>query len=431
MKEHRLSRQITLVLKGYPRLSETFIAQEIRALELRGMKITLVSLRHPTDKATHPIHDEIQAAVLYLPEYLHQEPLRVLKGWWQARRMPGYRTCLQRWWQDFRRDRSRNRLRRLGQALVLASELPPGTEQLYAHFLHTPASVTRYCALLTGLPWSASAHAKDIWTSEPWELREKLAELAWLATCTGANHDYLQGLAADPSRVHLVYHGLDFRRFSAPPSTPQRRDARNTEDPVRLVSVGRAVAKKGYDDLLNALAALPADCAWQLTHIGGGPLLGSLRQQAEKLGIDQRIQWLGALPQKEVLESYRASDLFVLASKIVDDGDRDGLPNVLMEAQSQGLCCLSTTISGIPELIEHQRTGWLVGPADAPALSDALQQLLQNPALRTRLGQAGQQRVQQIFDVERGIDQLAALFDLPGAPSDAKTAVARHCGCDH
>jgi glycosyltransferase involved in cell wall biosynthesis len=102
-----------------------------------------------------------------------------------------------------------------------------------------------------------------------------------------------------------------------------------------------------------------------------------------------------------------------------------------MEAQSQGLCCLSTTISGIPELIEHQRTGWLVGPADAPALSDALQQLLQNPALRTRLGQAGQQRVQQIFDVERGIDQLAALFDLPGAPSDAKTAVARHCGCDH
>jgi glycosyltransferase involved in cell wall biosynthesis len=345
--------------------------------------------------------------------------------------MPGYRTCLQRWWQDFRRDRSRNRLRRLGQALVLASELPPGTEQLYAHFLHTPASVTRYCALLTGLPWSASAHAKDIWTSEPWELREKLAELAWLATCTGANHDYLQGLAADPSRVHLVYHGLDFRRFPAPPSTPQRRDARNTEDPVRLVSVGRAVAKKGYDDLLNALAALPADCAWQLTHIGGGPLLGSLRQQAEKLGIDQRIQWLGALPQKEVLESYRASDLFVLASKIVDDGDRDGLPNVLMEAQSQGLCCLSTTISGIPELIEHQRTGWLVGPADAPALSDALQQLLQNPALRTRLGQAGQQRVQQIFDVERGIDQLAALFDLPGAQSDAKTAVARHCGCDH
>ncbi|WP_020679896.1 glycosyltransferase family 4 protein [Marinobacterium rhizophilum] len=428
-----MSRQITLVLKGYPRLSETFIAQEIRALEQRGLHITLASLRHPTDKATHPIHDEIQAPVLYLPEYLHQEPLRVLKGWWKARRLPGYRTCLQHWWQDLKRDCSRNRVRRLGQAMVLAAELPPGTEQLYAHFLHTPASVTRYCALLTGLPWSASAHAKDIWTSEPWELREKLAELSWLATCTGANHDYLQSLAADPSRVHLVYHGLDFRRFSAPPSMPQSRDARQAQDPVRLISVGRAVAKKGYDDLLNALAALPAECAWQLTHIGGGPLLGGLKQQAQALGIDQRIQWLGALPQKQVLESYRTSDLFVLASKIVDDGDRDGLPNVLMEAQSQGLCCLSTSISGIPELIEHQRTGWLVEPGDATGLTAALQRLLHDPALRTTLGQAGQQRVQRVFDVERGIDQLAELFDLPAPAGETavNSTAARHCHCEH
>jgi len=429
-----LSRQITLVLKGYPRLSETFIAQEIRALEQRGLRITLASLRHPTDKATHPVHDEIQAPVLYLPEYLHQEPLRVLKGWWKARRLPGYRTCLHRWWQDFRRDHSRNRLRRLGQAWVLAAELPPGTEQLYAHFLHTPASVTRYCALLTGLPWSASAHAKDIWTSEPWELREKLAELAWLATCTGANHAYLQGLAPEPERVHLVYHGLDFRRFAAPPAAPQLRDASQPQDPVRLVSVGRAVAKKGYDDLLRALATLPADCAWQLTHIGGGPLLNALRQQADALGIASRINWLGALPQHQVLESYRSSDLFVLASKIVDNGDRDGLPNVLMEAQSQGLCCLSTEISGIPELIRHRHTGWLVGPGDVPALSQALQHLIQDPALRTRLGQAGQQRVRQSFDVERGIDQLAELFDLPAAGSPRSTAaqpVAHPCHCDH
>ncbi len=426
-----MSRQITLVLKGYPRLSETFIAQEIRALELRGLHITLASLRHPTDKTTHPIHDEIQAPVLYLPEYLHQEPLRVLRGWWKARRMPGYRICLQRWWQDLKRDCSRNRLRRLGQALVLAAELPPGTEQLYAHFLHTPASVTRYCALLTGLPWSASAHAKDIWTSEAWELREKLAELSWLATCTGANHTYLQGLAADPSRVHLVYHGLDLRRFSAPASTPQQRDARQTQDPVRLISVGRAVAKKGYDDLLSALAALPASCAWHLTHIGGGPLLKSLKQQAQALGIDKHIQWLGALPQQQVLESYRTSDLFVLASKIVDDGDRDGLPNVLMEAQSQGLCCLSTTISGIPELIEHGSTGWLVEPGDSASLADALQQLLQDPELRTRLGQAGQRRVQQVFDVERGIDQLCELFDLPVISGRPATAPVQPCHCDH
>ncbi len=434
-----MSRKITLVLKGYPRLSETFIAQEIKALEQRGLQITLASLRHPTDTTTHPVHDEIQAPVLYLPEYLHQEPLRVLKAWWKVRRLPGYATCLGQWWQDWKRDRSRNRLRRLGQAWVLAAELPPCTEQLYAHFLHTPASVTRYCALLTGLPWSASAHAKDIWTSEPWELREKLAELKWLTTCTEANYQYLKSLAADPARVHLVYHGLDFRRFAALESAPQQRDGREKEDPVRLVSVGRAVAKKGYDDLLTALAALPADCAWQLTHIGGGPLLKQLKQQAAQLNIDTRIEWLGALPQQNVLDYYRASDLFVLASKIVDDGDRDGLPNVLMEAQSQGLACLSTSISGIPELIRHPHTGWLVNPADAAALSQALLQLIRHPELRSALGRAGQQRVRQTFDIERGIDQLAVLFDLnPAASKDGagdtvapSGAVKMSCHCDH
>jgi len=275
-----LSRQITLVLKGYPRLSETFIAQEIRALEQRGLRITLASLRHPTDRARHPIHEEIEAPVLYLPEYLHQEPWRVLRAWWRARRLTGYRRCISQWWRDWRRDHSRNRIRRLGQAFVLATELPAGTERLYAHFLHTPASVARYCALLTGLPWSASAHAKDIWTSETWELREKLAELEWLATCTEANHRYLSDLSPEPSRVHLIYHGLDFRRFPTRPLPGQRRDGSDPDAPVRLISVGRAVAKKGYDDLLSALAGLPAGLHWQLTHIGGGALLDTLQQQA-------------------------------------------------------------------------------------------------------------------------------------------------------
>ncbi|NVK44089.1 MAG: glycosyltransferase family 4 protein [Oceanospirillaceae bacterium] len=414
-----MSRQITLVLKGYPRLSETFIAQEIRALERRGLRITLASLRHPTDVARHPIHDEIEAEVLYLPEYLHQEPARVLRAWWRARRLPGYRDCMRHWWQDWRRDRSRNRIRRLGQALVLATELPPGTEQLYAHFLHTPASVTRYCALLTGLPWSASAHAKDIWTSQAWELREKLAELQWLATCTEANHRYLSDLSPAPERVHLVYHGLDFRRFPAPIQLEQVRDGGDAETPVRLISVGRAVAKKGYDDLLEALAALPQTLNWQLTHIGGGPLLEKLQQQARNLGIDARIDWRGALPQRQVLDEYRRADLFVLASKVVEDGDRDGLPNVLMEAQSQGLACLSTRISGIPELIRDRESGWLVDPGSPTALRDALQTLITDPSLRQRLGRNGLARVHGTFDMERGVDQLARLFDLPAAPRTA------------
>src|SRR5204863_9033647 len=154
----RAGGRVAFVLKGYPRLSETFIAQEILALEQRGLDILIVSLRHPTDPATHPVHREISAPVLYLPEYLHDEPRRVLRGWRQARRLPGYRAAWRIWLKDLIRDPTPNRIRRFGQALVLATELPADIRQLHAHFLHTPASVARYAAAMRGTGWSVSAH---------------------------------------------------------------------------------------------------------------------------------------------------------------------------------------------------------------------------------------------------------------------------------
>ncbi|MCV6610745.1 MAG: glycosyltransferase family 4 protein [Amphritea sp.] len=400
-------KKIALILKGYPRLSETFIAQEIRALEQRGMDITLISLRHPTDKSVHPIHRQIQAPVIYLPEYLHQEPLRVLKAWFKCRKQFSLKAAWETFRKDYKRDKTRNRIRRFGQSLVLAAELPEGTQQMYAHFLHTPASVTRYAALMNGIPWSCSAHAKDIWTSEEWDLREKLAELEWLSTCTRANFDYLRGLTSTPEKVQLVYHGLDFNRFDSSESKPA---GKTPSEPVKIISVGRAVAKKGYDDLLNALAMLPDDLNWRFIHIGGGTLLETLKQQAENLGIADKIEWREALPQEEVLAAYRDSDMFVLASKIVADGDRDGLPNVLMEAQSQGLCCLATDISGIPELITNNENGLLVRPEDPQGLAQALQRLISDDQLRLQLGQAGKKHLRENFDVEIGIDQLVDLF---------------------
>src|SRR5262249_25548562 len=156
------------------------------------------------------------------------------------------------------------------------------------------------------------------------------------------------------------YHGLDLRRFTEPADARPPRDGRDPADPVRLLSVGRAVEKKGYDDLLAALAALPAGLAWRLAHVGGGPLAAGLRGRARALGLADRIAWLGAQPQDVVLERYRAADLFVLASRIAADGDRDGLPNVLMEAQSQRLAVIATRIGGVPEFIADGVTGLLV-----------------------------------------------------------------------
>ena len=398
---------VAVVLKGYPRLSETFIAQELLALQKLGVNLQLISLRHPTDIKTHPIHDEITAPINYLPEYLYQEPLRIFRAWRVVRQNSGYMLAKKTWLRDLRRDRTPNRIRRFGQALVLAAELPEAVSQIYAHFLHTPASVARYAAMIRELPWSCSAHAKDIWTSPEWELREKLNDLQWLVTCTSVNTKYLSGLAREAAKVELMYHGLDLSRFPEFGNRDFTRNGEKSDDPVKLVSVGRAVVKKGYDDLLTALAVLPADLNWTFSHIGGGPLLPQLKAHADDLGIADRVEWRGALAQKDVLLALQASDIFVLASRIAEDGDRDGLPNVLMEAQSQRLPVIATDVSAISELIIDNETGLLVPERAPAALTAAILQLCRDPELREKFTAAGDVRLRAQFDAGKWIGKLA------------------------
>jgi glycosyltransferase involved in cell wall biosynthesis len=179
------------------------------------------------------------------------------------------------------------------------------------------------------------------------------------------------------------------------------------------------VAKKGYPDLLTALAQLPKTLAWRFEHIGGGPDREALKAQAAQLSLDAHIDWRGPLPQDQVLERLRAADLFVLPSRITADGDRDGLPNVLMEAQSQAVACISTTISGIPELIDDGDSGALVPPNDPAALAATLLALIQDPALRQRYGAAGRKRVVGAFSHNYLIEPLLARFAHRLAPLSA------------
>jgi glycosyltransferase involved in cell wall biosynthesis len=331
-----------------------------------------------------------------------------MRAWLRARKKPEYVKTRNLWLRDLARDPTPNRIRRFGQALVLANELPADVRRLHAHFLHTPASVTRYTALLKGFAWTGSAHAKDIWTTPEWEKREKLASCEWLVTCTAANHAHLSALAPQ-GRVELVYHGLDFSRFPA----AEKNASSGGEKPVVILSVGRLVEKKGTDVLLEALARLPRELDWRLVHAGGGPLKKQLTRLARQLGIADRVQWRGARTQVELLAEYRAADLFALASRVARDGDRDGLPNVLAEAQSQGLACVATKVSGIPELIEDGKTGLLVAPESPDAFSRALAALIADPARRGALGDAGRQRVRERFGLEANVERLARKFS-PG-----------------
>ncbi len=404
----KVGARVAVVLKGWPRLSETFIAQELAGLEARGVALEIWSLRRPTDKIHHPVHDRVAARTVYLPEYLKDDLRRVFAGWRTARRLPGYATAWQKFLADLRRDPSANRVRRWGQALVLAAELPRSIDRLYAHFLHTPASVTRYAAAIRGLPWSVSAHAKDIWTSEPWELEEKLEDCAWLVTCTAAGLRRLKELAPHPERLRLVYHGLDFAYLPPPPPPRPPRDGTDAADPVVILSIGRKVEKKGYDDLLEALARLPRALHWRFEHVGAGSLSDALKAQAESLGIAQRCLWHGAQPQKAVFAALARADLFVLASKKAADGDQDGLPNVLMEAAHQRLPLVSTHEAAIGEFIEDGSNGLLVAPGAPDELAIALARLAADPDLRIRLAARAAEVLHARFSFDSGVDWIAA-----------------------
>ena len=403
-------RKLVVLLKGYPRLSETFIAQELLGLERAGFELVLVSMRHPTDKKRHPIHDEIRAPVLYLPEYLHEEPLRVLRSLARAARKRGFFGAFRDFIRDVTRDFTPNRFRRFGQAAVLAAEWPDQADWLHVHFIHTPAAVGRYTSKMLGLPWSVSAHAKDIWTTANWELRDKLADTRWTVTCTRAGFEHLRDLSDGRDNVHLSYHGLDLDRFPTFQGARPMRDGYDASDPAVVLSVGRAVDKKGYDILLKALAMLPGDLHWRMEHIGGGEGLPKLKALAEQLGIGNRIRWNGALAQQEVLGHYRAADIFALACRVSDNGDRDGLPNVLVEAASQSLPCVSTAISGIPEMFADGENGYLVPPEDPSAFARALQTAIRDPRRRRVVGEAAEAKVRTEFDHRHSIHQLAALL---------------------
>ncbi len=400
------SAEIAIILKGYPRLSETFIAQELAALEEAGFSFIIYSLRKPHDSLRHPVHDRIKAPCEYLPEYVYVEPLRVVRSFlffifhWR------FYLLLSVWFCDFLSQPSVNLCRRLSQAVVLAAEMPKGVRHLYFHFIHTPASVTRYASILRNLPYSGSAHAKDIWTSKPWDLRRKLKGAKWCVTCTEVGKDYLQSLSDNKDKVHLVYHGLDVGDFPKPILDKKKQDKKE----LLILSVGRLVEKKGYDYLLPLLSRLDVDIDWRFVHVGGGDV-ALYKNRAEALGLGDRVSFLGARSRPEIIALLGDADIFVLGNIIVGDGDRDGIPNVLMEALWMGVPILAGDLESIGELIEHGETGFLCDIRDGDRYLGYLRRLLLEGDLRYDFAKAGRCCMEDRFLFSPNFSYLRDLFD--------------------
>ena len=400
---------VCVIVGSWPRVSTTFIAQELVGLEGEGLRLWMAALK-PGESVRHALHDQIKAPVYHVRRYPPLEPAAFFRAWSKVRRLPGYRAARALFTADARWLSLLRRLHLFTQAILIADRMPADCKVVYVHFMHKPGTVARYLAAMAGLPLAGSAHARDIWVSSDEEKRVKLGAMEWITTCNGPAVDKLRSLAGDPAKVHLIYHGLSLSRFPATPPNRPSRDGTDPNDPVRLLSVGRAVEKKGFDVLLEALSGLPADLHWVWHHVGTGDIIGDLKAQAERLNLTDRIVWHGVQDQSKVIERYRDGDLFVFPARRASDGDQDGLPNVLMEAQTQALACLSTRFSAIPELIHDRETGWLVEPADADGLREGLETLICSPDLRAKLGAAGFERIRAHFQAEKGITEIAGLL---------------------
>lgn len=454
---------IGYVLKGYPRLSETFILHEILRLEERRIDLEIFSILDPHEKLTNDAVGAVRAPVQYLHDGRWRTVRAIVRGQvWLVQHHP--KQLFQVWGSVLLRRRHRMTMKRLLEAGRLSQTVAEREiAWLHAHFAHGPTSVADFVHQLTGVPFSFSAHAKDIYQSAPDLLREKIGRAEFVATCTDTSRRYLADLfrgepdaARQQEKIRLVYHGVDVRRFtpsaaddhSADPlafprlataaAAPASRHAaaavvasgqptfptnavapsvrEEGEDPM-ILSVGRLVEKKGFSDLVTACQVLVArGHRFQCAIYGGGPLLAELQRQIADGGLTDRVVLLGACRQEELVAAYRSAAIFALAPCVATDGDRDGIPNVLLEAMACGLPVVTTPVGGITELVVPEESGVIVPERDPLALAEALERLLVNPRERARLGAAARARVVSRFDAEQNLEQLIACFPLSAVP---------------
>ena len=424
---------VAYVLKGYPRLSEIFITSEIYRLEQLGMKLRLAVIKSGDEIGTEGIVNRIQARPNYLPQTtsLSQTSLRRWLGLHLKDFLPALRSVLRQkplrsmragalaFGQAVRARRSfvswprKLYLKEFLQAVWIARLLLEAGDvrHIHAHFSHGATTVAWLASIITGLPFSFTAHAKDIYCDSlnpAGLLRRKLRAARFVVTCTDANREHLLQIESD-ANVRCIYHGLN-AEFAGLITNSANLPQSNGR--LRALGVGRLVPKKGFDVLVEACAILKRRGFNFETVIVGehGEHESALRQQIEAHGLKDVVRLTGPLEQTRLYTEYQNADVFCLPCRVLDNGDRDGLPNVLMEAMACGLPVITTPVSGIPEIIKDGRNGTLVPPNDAEALANAIQRISTDRMLARNLGRAGRLTVLERFDGDKTAMQLAALF---------------------
>lgn len=398
--------KIGYVVKRYPRYSETFIVNEILAHEAAGLELEIFSLLPPEDGHFQDAISRVRASVVYLPA----KGLKVGDFW---STLDGAGEVLPDLWGSLEEARGGD-VRYVYQAVVLAREVRlRGITHLHAHFATAATTVARLAARFAGVPYTLTAHAKDIFheSVRPEDLRRKLGDAAAVITVSDYNLEYLReryGRAAE--KVRRIYNGLDLERF--PYEEPRGRAP-------EIVAVGRLVEKKGFADLISACSLLrERGVDFRCRILGLGELETELRSSVERLGLGDRVELPGPRPQSALIEAVKGAAVFAAPCVVGRDGNRDGLPTVLLEAMALGTPCVSTDVTGIPEVLRDGETGLMVPQHDPAALAAALERLLGDPALRVGLARRARWLVEAEFDVHRNATLLRGLFEA-AAPACA------------
>lgn len=415
-------RKIAYLLKMFPRFAETFILNEILELERQGVALRLISLKRPNESYRQEKVERVKSDVTYVPEPIRITPfmfiknlramLPVIKANWQL-----YKRCPERYRAALRvclhsRDR-KSKKHFLAAGYIARLLLQEGINHLHAHFANDPASVARFVHLLTGIPYSFTAHAKDIYLSEKGILRAKIHEAKFVVTCTEYNRKYLEELSRNGTLIHTIYHGLDAAIFSEGRANEWggcERLAASGRPPL-VLSVGRLVEKKGFDCLIAACHLLRH---WKVPFrceiIGEGPLEADLRRDLKRFELENQIEILNFMPQEQLVTQYLRAQVFALPCQITENGDRDGIPNVLVEAMAMGLPVVATRVSGISEIVEPLRNGFLVAPKNPWTLAEALRRILSKPDDYRHLGLSGREKVLRNFDLTSNVLRLSNLL---------------------
>jgi glycosyltransferase involved in cell wall biosynthesis len=410
-----------MILKGYPRISETFISNEILLLENLGFAIRLFSMRQPRENFSHESVKKIRAKVDYLPETLIKPLPRLLYHnlLLAAKKPVVYAGALKTAYRRFLRTHKSATIKHLLQAGYLAHRFLPasGVTHLHAHFAHSPTSVAMFASHLTGLPFSFTAHAKDIYTSDPRQLREKIGLARFVITCTEYNRRHLSKLSdGNATPIHRNYHGIDIKLFSDNNEIPKI-----PVQPYQILTIARLTAKKGLPTIYKALRILrDQGVSLHHTHIGGGEDREEIISLIKDLDLGSVTRLLGTQPHQVVLEHYKNADLFVLGCEVAPNGDRDGIPNVLVESMAMGLPVVVTDISAIPELVQDSKTGLLVPPGQPGRLADAIMRMLKDTELRNRVIPAAREAVVKNFDNRQLIGDLAEVYRGEGIGQGAE-----------